>query len=114
MILSFSHSYREGLPKSLIEASAVGRPIITTDVPGCRECVRENWNDFLVPAKDSKALAEAILKLIENENLRNKFGENSRRLAEQQFSLSEVVNRHMNIYSNLIVSSYVNNKTQKN
>lgn len=107
-------SYREGLPKSLIEASAVGRPIITTDVPGCRECVRENWNGFLVPAKDSKALAEAILKLIENENLRNKFGENSRRLAEQQFSLSEVVNRHMNIYSNLIVSSYVNNKTQKN
>lgn len=107
-------SYREGLPKSLIEASAVGRPIITTDVPGCRECVRENWNGFLVPAKDSKALAEAILKLIENENLRNKFGENSRRLAEQQFSLSEVVNRHMNIYSNLMVSSYVNNKTQKN
>ena len=49
-------SYREGLPKSLIEACAVGRPIVTTDVPGCRECVKSGYNGYLVPAKDSRAL----------------------------------------------------------
>lgn len=95
-------SYREGLPKALIEACAVGRPIVTTDAPGCRECVRENWNGFLVPVKDSKFLARAIHKLIEDEKERIEFGNHSRRLAEQEFSLTAVVDKHMEIYSNLI------------
>lgn len=98
-------SYREGLPKSLIEACAVGRPVITTDVPGCRECVREGWNGFLVPAKDFRMLAKAILELVRNGGLRKEFGRHSRLLAEQQFSLKIVVEKHMKIYSGLVASN---------
>ena len=98
-------SYREGLPKSLIEACAVGRPVITTDVPGCRECVREGWNGFLVAAKDFRMLAKAILELVRNGGLRKEFGRHSRLLAEQQFSLKIVVEKHMKIYSGLVASN---------
>lgn len=98
-------SYREGLPKSLIEACAVGRAVITTDVPGCRECVREGWNGFLVPAKDFRMLAKAILELVRNGGLRKEFGRHSRLLAEQQFSLKIVVEKHMKIYSGLVASN---------
>jgi len=59
-------SYREGLPKSLIEACAIGRPVITTNAPGCKECVIENYNGFLVPVKDHLLLAQNIAKLIDD------------------------------------------------
>lgn len=98
-------SYREGLPKSLIEACAVGRPVVTTDVPGCRECVRDGWNGFLVPAKDSGALAKALLQLIKDGELRELFGRNARKLAEQEFSLTAVVEKHREIYKELVASS---------
>jgi len=95
-------SYREGLPKSLIEACAVGRPVVTTDVPGCRECVRDGWNGYLVPVRNSEALAEAMRKLIEDAELRKEFGQHSRHLAEQQFSLLTVVAEHMKIYAEVM------------
>lgn len=97
-------SYREGLPKSLIEACAVGRPVVTTDVPGCRECVREGWNGFLVPAKDSGALVKSLLQLIKDGELRVLFGQNSRKLAEQEFSLTAVIEKHREIYTELASS----------
>lgn len=97
-------SYREGLPKSLIEACAVGRPVVTTDVPGCRECVREGWNGFLVPAKDSGALVKSLLQLIKDGELRELFGQNSRKLAEQEFSLTAVIEKHREIYTELASS----------
>ena len=71
-------SYREGLPKSLIEACAVGRPIVTTNVPGCRECVVEGTNGWLVPAKDSQALADVLKILIDDGTMRHEFGIQSR------------------------------------
>lgn len=98
-------SYREGLPKSLIEACAVGRPIVTTDVPGCRECVVPQHNGFLVPPKDGKALAEAIACLVRDKTLRKTFGENSRALAEKEFSIEHVIERTFDIYNNLSQSS---------
>jgi len=58
-------SYREGTPRSILEAMSMGRPVITTDAPGCRETVEEGVNGFLVPVKDSQALAEAMEKFIE-------------------------------------------------
>ena len=67
-------SYREGLPKSLLEAAACARPIVTTNVPGCREVVINNENGFLVPARDSGALARAMAVLIENRALRIQMG----------------------------------------
>lgn len=78
-------SYREGLPKSLIEAAASGLPIVTTDVPGCREIVTEGVNGFLVPARDSEQLAMAIQKLIQNPILRLEMGANNRQ--KQNLSL---------------------------
>ena len=65
-------SYREGLPKVLIEAASCGRPVITTDVPGCRDAIIEGKTGFLVPPKDSKKLAERIQFLLSNKNLLEK------------------------------------------
>ena len=100
-IISMSHivclpSYREGLPKILIEAASCGRPIVTTDVPGCREVVTDGENGFLVPAKDPEKLKEALMKLIADEDLRNTMGEASREKAVHCFS-NEIVNE--GIYS---------------
>lgn len=94
-------SYREGLPKSLIEACAIGRPIITTNVPGCRECVTDGYNGIMVEAKTVEPLANAILTLVENPDLRQKYGKNSRELAEKEFSIENVVDRHLKIYKTL-------------
>lgn len=95
-------SYREGLPKSLIEASAMGKPIVTTDAVGCRDCVEEGVNGFKVPVKSSKSLAEALSKLIDNEDLRINMGKKSRIKAEKEFNLKDVVKKHMLIYDSLI------------
>lgn len=95
-------SYREGLPKALIEACAVGRPIVTTDVPGCRECVENDVNGYLVSAKNSDELAEAIFSLVESDEKRLSFGLASRKLAEKQFSIEVVVEKTFAIYKKLI------------
>lgn len=92
-------SYREGLPKSLIEACAVGRPIVTTDVPGCRECVDDGVNGYLVPLKSVKELANAIEKLVKSTNKRVKFGLASRTKAEEEFSIENVISKHFDIYN---------------
>lgn len=84
-------SYREGLPKSLIEAMAIGRPIVTTDVPGCRECVEQNYNGFLVPSQNSELLAEALERLLSNSELRGEMGRNSRSKMERELSLQKVI-----------------------
>ncbi len=83
---------REGVPLSLIESASCGKPIVTTDVPGCREIVIDGLNGFLIPPKDTIALSESLEKLIINEPLRKKFGEESRKLALKSFS-KEIVNK---------------------
>jgi glycosyltransferase involved in cell wall biosynthesis len=83
--------YREGVPKSLIEAAACGRPIITSDMPGCREVVRHGENGFLIPARDAAALADALIELLQSPDMRVKMGMNSRTIAEKEFS-TEMVN----------------------
>lgn len=93
-------SYREGLPKSLIEAAAVGRPIITTDTVGCRECVVHNENGFMVPVKDASTLAVAMEQLLDDRGLRKKMGEASRRKAETEFSIRSVLDRTFSLYEN--------------
>ncbi|MEX0660715.1 MAG: glycosyltransferase family 4 protein [Candidatus Woykebacteria bacterium] len=95
-------SYREGLPKSLIEACAIGRPIITTTAPGCNECVDEGYNGFKVPIKDSKSLAEKSRTLIENKEMRLEFGKNSRIKAEKEFSIENVVEKTLGLYRELL------------
>ncbi|MFI3285992.1 MAG: glycosyltransferase family 4 protein [Rikenellaceae bacterium] len=97
-IVAFPSYYNEGLPKSLIEANAVGRPIITTDNIGCRDTVKDGVNGFLIPIKDSEALAEKLTILIENSERRKQIGLEARKFAEREFSIENVVNRHLEIY----------------
>jgi glycosyltransferase involved in cell wall biosynthesis len=92
-------SYREGLPKSLIEACAIGRAIITTDVTGCRDVVSEGVNGLIVPAKNVELLAQAIEKLLFDTDLRKKMGKNGRQIAEREFSLQSVIEKTFHIYS---------------
>lgn len=93
-------SYREGMPKSLIEASAVGRPIITTNAVGCRECVEEGINGLKVSVYSSRELAMAIEKLILNKAIIKKMALNSRIKAEKEYDVNNVVSKHMKIYNN--------------
>ena len=96
-------SYREGMPKALIEACASGRAIITTDVPGCREMIDiRNPNGILVPPRDPKSLAKAIEDLVNNPRKRKEMAINGRKMAEKEFSINLVVQKTMNIYRKLL------------
>ena len=92
-------SYREGMPKSLLEACAIGRAIVTTDAVGCRECVDERINGYKVPVYSTKELAYAIEKLILNHELIRQMGANSRVKAEKEFDVKNVIFKHMEIYN---------------
>ncbi|WP_221406103.1 glycosyltransferase family 4 protein [Proteiniphilum acetatigenes] len=94
-------SYREGLPKTLIEACAVGRPIVTTDAIGCRDCVDEGVNGFKVPVRDSIALAKSLETLINNRQLMEEMGKAGRKKAEAEFDVNEVIRKHLDIYRTL-------------
>ena len=94
-------SYREGLPKVLIEAAACGRPIVATDVPGCREVVRNCENGLLVPARDAKALSDALIRLIGNSELRTQMGERGREIVLAEFSSELVISKTLEIYKEL-------------
>lgn len=83
-------SYREGTPRSVLEAMAMGRPIITTNVPGCKETVINGENGFLVPVKDVKALADAMEKFIKNPELIPVMGKRSREIAEEKYDVHKV------------------------
>jgi glycosyltransferase involved in cell wall biosynthesis len=85
-------SYGEGMPRSVLEAMAMARPVIVTDVPGCRETVVEGRNGYLVPVRDAAALADAMLRLIDAPERLAGMGLESRRLAEERFDV-HVVNR---------------------
>lgn len=92
-------SYREGLPKSLLEAASCGRPIITTDVPGCREVVKEGENGMLVPVRDAERLADRIRILAQDEVLRIKMGELGRKRIEDYFSNESIHGDILSLYS---------------
>ena len=91
-------SWREGFPKVLMEAASFGLPVITTDVPGCRDAVIKNVTGILVPAKDEIKLANAISKLFEDVNLRKKMGKANRELAIEKFDLVQIVNKVIKLY----------------
>lgn len=94
--------YGEGIPKVLIEAAACGRPIVTTDMPGCREVVQHGKSGLLVPARDFMKLALALLRLIENPTLRQEFGAKGREIAEAEFSEERVVSDTLAVYKELL------------
>jgi len=94
-------SYREGLPKSLAEAAACGRVVVTTDVPGCRDAIEPNKTGLLVPVKNAEALADAIDYLVENSDVRKMMGAAGRALAESDYKIQKVVADHIKIYHEL-------------
>jgi glycosyltransferase involved in cell wall biosynthesis len=94
-------SYREGLPKVLVEAAACGRAVVTTDVPGCRDAIEVNVTGLLVPVRDCEALADAIQKLVEDPELRQRLGRAGRELAEREFAIESIVQQHLDIYRTL-------------
>lgn len=83
-------SYREGTPRSVLEAMAMGRPIITTDAPGCRETVIDGDNGFLVPARSVEGLVVAMLRFIEDPSLAARMGARSRQIAEDKYDVRKV------------------------
>jgi glycosyltransferase involved in cell wall biosynthesis len=95
-------SYGEGVPKALLEAAACARPIIATDVPGCREIVKHGDNGLLVPAKNVDALADAIGRLVSDRLLREQMGDRGAELAAADFSEDTVVERTLGVYERLI------------
>ena len=101
-IVAFPSYYMEGLPKSLIEACAIGRPIITTLSIGCKDTVDDGVNGFLIAPKVVEPLVEKLRLLIDDAALRHKMGKAAREKAEKEFSLDVVIEKHLNIYQELV------------
>ena len=101
-IVAFPSYYMEGLPKSLIEADAIGRPVITCNSVGCKETVIDGYNGYLIPTKDVDALVEKLDILLGDAKLRQEMGKNSRKYAEENFSIDVVIERHLAIYDELV------------
>ncbi|MEM1115322.1 MAG: glycosyltransferase family 4 protein [Bacteroidota bacterium] len=97
-------SEREGVPKVLLEAAGAGKPIVTTDVPGCREVVDDGVNGFLVPVHDAPALAEAVGRLAADPALRARMGAASRAKAVAEFSETQVARETLAIYDDLLAT----------
>jgi glycosyltransferase involved in cell wall biosynthesis len=97
-------SYREGLPKALLEAAACSLPLVATDVPGCREIVRPGINGWLVSPKDVPTLSAALEEAVTRADLRVQYGQASRRIVEQEMSLDRVVSQTLAVYSELLAS----------
>lgn len=104
-VMAFPSYYREGLPKSVIEASAIGRPIVTTDSIGCRDTVEEGVNGFKVPPRNPEKLARALEHLFLHPSLRKDMGAASRSLACRDYDIHKVVDTHLQIYHSLYEAS---------
>lgn len=95
-------SYREGLPKVLLEAAACGRPMIATDVPGCREVVEHGVTGLLVPPRAAEPLADAIADLLADPTRCAQMGQRARALAEREFGIETVIERTLGVYRELL------------
>ena len=109
-VLARSHiavlpSYGEGMPKTLLEAAACGRPIVATDVPGCRDVVRHGVNGLLVPARDARALADAITALADDPARRAAMGAEGRRRAEEEFAAARIHRETLQVYERALALS---------
>jgi len=94
--------YGEGIPKVLIEAASCARPIVTTDMPGCREIVLDGENGYLVPPRDAATLAEALKKLIADKLLRQRMGNKGRENVLKEFSIQKVTEETIAVYRALL------------
>jgi len=86
------------LPRALLEAAAMGKPVITTDAIGCREAVEHGRTGLLVPVKDSMALADAMKEMIKNPEMRSHMGKEGRRRVKEQFDEKIVLEKILEVY----------------
>lgn len=93
--------YREGMPRVVLEASASGLPVITTDAPGCREAIVDGKTGILIPPKDSIALAKALTQLLNDPKKRNQMGKAGRELMKEQFDIRAITRQYLSIYRDL-------------
>ncbi len=100
-------AYREGIPRVLLEAASMGLPIITTDSPGCNEVVENEANGLLIPPRDAEALSQAVNCLVEDQKLRQRFGEKSRQRVEEVFDISVIARQIRSVYYDLLASRSV-------
>lgn len=98
-------SYREGFPKVLIEAAACARPIVTTDVPGCRDAIVPEVSGLLVPPRDATALADAIGRLLADPARGRAMGQAGRALAQERYGIESVVAAHLGLYRQLLAAA---------
>ena len=97
-IIVFPSWYNEGIPRVLLEGAAMGKPLVTTDHPGCREAVKNGVNGFLIPVKDAVATAQAVEKLLRDDNMRRTMGRESRILAEAEFDIEKTAAQTLRVY----------------
>jgi len=95
-------SYHEGVPKALLDACAAGRAVVATNIPGCAAVVDEGINGLLVPPRDAKALADAIARIVLDDDLRAQFSTNARRIAEERLSIDRVADSTLALYRELL------------
>ena len=98
-------SWREGLSKSLIEAGSMEKPIITCDVPGCREIIQHGINGILVPLKNAKALELAIIFLIRNQNIAKQYGRKIRLKVKEKFDIRIINQKTIGVYKKILISN---------
>ena len=101
-VFAYPSYYREGVPRSVLEAMSMQLPIVTTDSPGCRETVIHEETGLLIPTRDTGALVEAISRLIDDPKARGRFGDRSRELAKSRFMLQEITSRYMALYERIL------------
>lgn len=101
-IMCFPSYYREGVPKAVLDASAAGLPIITCDTIGCRDTVKDGVNGFLVPPRAPEKIAEKLRILLDDQALRERMGRASREIAENEYDLKRVVDKHLEIYEGML------------
>jgi len=104
-------SYREGIPRTLLEAASMSKPIVTTDTVGCKEVVEDGKNGFLVPIKNAEVLAGKIEYLVEHPEERKIMGEHGRIMAIEEFDVHIVVKQYLKLYEELIKNKDNNAKT---
>jgi glycosyltransferase involved in cell wall biosynthesis len=100
-VVALPSNYREGVPRTLIEAAAVGRPLVASDIPGCRDIVKDGINGFLVPPKDAVQLAAAIEELLENPGLRRRMGQAGREMVMEKYSDEKILQATLALYPDL-------------
>jgi glycosyltransferase involved in cell wall biosynthesis len=101
-IVTLPTMYGEGVPTTLLEAAACGRPLVATDIPGCREVVTDGYNGFLVPPNDPQALAQALKRLVSDPSLRGRMGSASRQLVLQKFTHAQVNAATLRVYQHVL------------